>query len=266
MEEDENLILLAKKAGLNQAQADTYIEFIKNGKMTPGKVAELTNESRSNSYMICEKLEKFGLIKKTADSKLTYQPNHPMALETLAEKRRKILTKNEKIVKEGLDSLIDIFYANNQMPGSRTIYGKDAIKEVYKDILRVGEDYYFFRTPVDVENVKEEIKDFLDKKIKKGIHTYAITVEEERSLRNYKTNRDEKRLMHRTFILKEHYTSPVEIDVYGDKVAFSSFGEIKMVTFINSPLIAESMRQIMKLIIELQKSYMAEKFNKTDKI
>ena len=48
------------------------------------------------------------------------------------------------------------------------------------------------------------------------------------------------------------YTAPVEVDIYGHKVAFIAFGDTQMATIIDSPLIAEAMRQLHAM---LQESY-----------
>jgi hypothetical protein len=52
----------------------------------------------------------------------------------------------------------------------------------------------------------------------------------------------------RTWIPSEGYTAPVEIDVYGDKTAFLAFGDEFMGVIVQSPYIAESMRQMMRMI------------------
>ncbi len=255
-QEREDTILLIKKAGLTDSQAKAYLTFVNEGKLTPNDLSKLIDESRSNCYAICDKLEKYNLIEKTDDKKAAYKPNHPVTLETLAEKRRKLLTRHEKEVKEGISNLIDIFYANNQMPGARTIYGRDSIREVYKDILRVGKDNYLIRTPKDSEYGGNYLKGFLSEKAERGIYSYVIAAAVENSIRNYQDGSDKERLIHKTFIPKDFYDAPVEIDVYGDRVAFTSFGDVEMVTFITSPALAEAMRQIIKIIIRLQKDYM----------
>ena len=59
---------------------------------------------------------------------------------------------------------------------------------------------------------------------------------------------------HRTPLPDNTYTAPVEIDVYGDKVALIAFGETQMATIITSPPIAESLRQVLRIIISAHKS------------
>lgn len=52
------------------------------------------------------------------------------------------------------------------------------------------------------------------------------------------------------------YTAPVQFQAYGDKVAIIAFGETEMATIINSPVIAEATRQILKLLMKFyQENY-----------
>ena len=137
---------ILKKAGLNEAQAKLYDCLLKNGALSPTELATKTGQSRENCYAIAKKLIELGVIEQTDDKKTKYKVLNPSALEVLAEKRRKVVAKNEKFVKENLSSLLDIFYANNEMPGARTLEGIEGIKEAYLDTIRVKQDIYLLRT------------------------------------------------------------------------------------------------------------------------
>ena len=50
---DTNIL---QKAGLTESQAKGYLALIKNGALSPVELAKKTDESRTNGYMICEKL------------------------------------------------------------------------------------------------------------------------------------------------------------------------------------------------------------------
>lgn len=243
---------ILKKAGLNDAQAEVYDCLLTNGGMTPAEIAETTGLSRENCYAIAKKLVELGLIEQTDDKKAKYRVLNPSALETLAEKRRKVVAKNEKYVKDNISSLLDVFYANNEMPGARTLEGIDGIKEVFKDVLRVKQDVYFIRTTADQVLSGEKADHFLHKFRDQlpilGIHTYGLTPFNKEALQKSKT-RDEAVNFHRTFMPADDYTAPVEIQAYGDKVALISFGETEMATIITSPVIAEAVRQVLDLLM-----------------
>ena len=256
---DETDIL--KKAGLSEAQADVYSCLLTNGAMTPTELAERTEQSRENCYAVAKRLVELGLIEQVGDKKAKYKVLNPSALETLVEKRRRIMAKNEKFVKDNLSSLLDIFYANNEMPGARTIEGIDGVREVYEDNLRVRKDLYFIHTknPDSLGKDKDPdsfMRKYRDQRPLLGIHTYALTPATEKRLKRFSKIRDEATNFHRTWMPESDYTAPVEIQAYGDKVAIISFGETQMATIIISPVIAEAMRQILKSMMNFyQKNY-----------
>lgn len=255
---------ILKKAGLSETQALVYNCLLKNGAMTPTELASQTGQSRENCYMITKKLVELGLIEQTTDKKAKYRVLNPSSLEVLVEKRRKIMAKNEKYVKENLSSLLDIFYANNEMPGSRTLEGIEGIKEVYRDNLRVKKDLYFLRTRADEilghDNVESFMHDYRNQRALLNIHTYGLTPVDKYAIKNFKTGRDEATLFHRIWMPDDDYTAPVEIQAYGNKVALIAFGETQMATIITSPVIAEAIRQILKIMMKFYQEKFPQKY------
>jgi len=247
---NESLQIPIRKAGLSESQAKCYLALIEHGQLSPTDMATYTGESRTNSYMICEKLELLGLIIRKEGKKLIYIPVHPSALETLAEKRRKIMVRNEHEVKQNISPLIDLFYASTEMPGTRTLQGIDGIKEVYRDTLRTKQDLYLLRSDHDTPVMGMDFFDeYKAKRADKGIRTFALTPDSLEVVHNQA--RDEELLITRTILPKGYYTGAAEIDVYGSKVAFISFGDTQMATIIDSPPIAEAMRQVLRLLMSL---------------
>lgn len=242
-----------KKAGLSESQAKVYYVLLSNGELTPAEISEKCDETRENCYSIVKKLNEMGLIEKTEAKKATYRVLNPSNLEILAERRRRIVQKNEKFLKDNMSSLLDIFYANNEMPGARTLEGIDGIKEVYRDTLRVGKDIYLLRTRSDLDLNKDGfLSSYRMKRRKMGITTHALCPDSPEGRRNMISGQDVVNHFDRV-VIGDDYTAPVEIDVYGDKVAFISFSETQMATIITSPTISEAMRQILKSLMEFYK-------------
>lgn len=244
---DTNIL---RKAGLTESQAKGYLALIEHSPMTPTELAEATGESRTNAYAIVDKLVAFGLARKTDDKKASFAALHPAALETLAEKRRRVLMRNEQEVKQGLSPLIDLFYQLREEPGARTVQGVEGIKEVYADTLKTPDkEIYLLRTTADVPLLGNEYyEEYRTKRAARGIDTFALTPMTEISRRHADSGEDASARFHRTALPDSTYTAPVEIDVYGNKVAFIAFGETQMATIITSPPIAESMRQVLRLL------------------
>jgi len=247
MNEENSTIDTLTRAGLTRSQAKGYLALVENGALTPTALANKTGETRTNSYAIVEKLVALGLATKKDTKKALYMPLHPNNLELLAEKRRRTVEKNEQIVKKNIPSLIEMFYTNSEMPGSRTLAGIDGIKEVYNDTLRTKQDIYLLRTTADIGILGEDfLNKYRIKRAKLGINTYALTPDTPVAKLNAKDDRG--MLFHRTLMPTDIYTAPVEIDVYGNKVALIAFGETQMATIIDSPPIAEAIRQILQIM------------------
>lgn len=245
---DEELSII-RKAGLNESQAKIYLALLRNGALTPVKLAELTGEKRENCYNITKRLEELGLIEKTKDKRASYRVQNPANLEIIAEHHRRTVEKNEQFVKNNMSTLLDLFYANNYAPGSRTIEGLDGVEEAYRDALRVRKDVYLIRTQADEQigsdqDMKSFLRKYRDQLPKLGIHTYAITPDNPRARELAASGRDQEINFHRTFMPVDAYMAPVAIHVYGNKVAFIQFGEMPMTTIIESPFISAAMRQI----------------------
>jgi hypothetical protein len=143
-----------------------------------------------------------------------------------------------------------MFYAATEMPGARTLQGVEGIKEVYRETLNAKSDIYLLRTTSDEGSVGI---DFLNRyrrdRAKLGINTYALTPDVPIARIN-RAREDVKMLFHRTMMPVNAYTAPVEIDVFGNKTALISFGKTEMAVIIDSPPVAEAMRQVLQILTE----------------
>lgn len=239
---------LLEYVGLSPSQAKTYLKLIEKGELTPPQVAKLTGESRTNAYMILQKLEDLKLVEKTQQAKkLTYQPLNPIALERLAEAKRAETAKVENQIKHAMPQMLSYYYSFTEKPGIRLLQGAEGLKEIYKDTLRTKRDIYFLRTQSDVNTLgKEYFSAYKLKRAQLGITTYALTPDEPTA--RVLAEDDKLNKMVRTWLKPQDYTAPVEVNVYGDKVAFLSYGDDIMGVIVQSPSIAESMRQLFKLL------------------
>lgn len=247
-----NLELL-QSLGLSPSQANTYLKLIEKGGLTPPQVATATGESRTNAYMILQKLEDLGLVEQVETTKkLTYQPSNPVALERLAEDHRKETAQVENQIKQAMPQMLSYFYSFTEKPGIRLLQGTDGLKEIYTDTLRTKRDIYFLRTPAEVTTLGSEYySSYKQRRARLGITTYAYT-QDTPDARKYSAD-DKLNKMVRTWIKPDAYTAPVEVNVYGDKVAFLAFGDDIMGVIVQSPAIAESMRQIFKMLAKQAK-------------
>lgn len=252
-------IELIQKAGLTKPQATVYLTLVQNGSLTPAEVAERTGETRTNTYALLNKLEQLHLVRNIGQKTARYQAENPANLEVLAEKRRKIISKNEQELKGGMSALLDLFYAHNEAPGSRTLTGRDGIREVHRDVINTGETIYLIRTPFD-SKYDDLIGEFREKRAAKGIRTIALTPATPHAKQYATDGTDEKYLFERTMMPMDAYESPVEIMIYGKKVALIAYGETETITVITSPLIAAAMKEIFFMLQAYWREKMGEKW------
>ena len=237
---------ILRKAGLTESQAKGYLALIEHGSLSPGELAEKTNETRTNGYMICEKLEKLGLATKKDGRKAVYAPTHPNAVEALAERRRKAVQANEQAVKNNINELITFYYDHAEMPGVRYLEGRDGQAKIYDDIISQNQDMYLIRTPNEKKLFgKEILTNFINNRIRNGIRVQALTPFTDTS--NTDPKKDVEQLLERQFMPESSYTAPVEIDIYGSRVGFISYGETLTGVIIDNPHIADAMRQVFDL-------------------
>lgn len=243
---------LLQKIGLSKSQAEVYIRLVEKGELSPPEVAKLTGETRSNAYMVLQRLEEIGLIEKTSNAKkIAYQPLNPIALEGVVEERRAETAQVEQQIKQAMPQMLSYFYSFTEKPGIRLLQGIEGLKEIYTDTLRAKQDIYFMRTSAEVKFLGEDFfQRYKKRRAELGITTHAFT-EGPPSLK--KSLLDDANKMVRTWIKPEDYTAPVEINIYGDKVAYLVYGEEVMGVIIQSAFIADSMRQIFRMLKRVQK-------------
>lgn len=153
-----------------------------------------------------------------------------------------------------MSTLLDLFYAHNEAPGSRTLMGRDGIKEVHRDVINTGETVYLIRTPFD-SKYDDLIEIHRNQRTAKNIKTIALTPATPHAKQYATDGTDEKYLFERTMMPENAYKSPVEIMIYGKKVALISYGETEITTIITSPVIAAAFREIFLMLQDYWKEY-----------
>ncbi|MGB4761860.1 MAG: helix-turn-helix domain-containing protein [Candidatus Saccharimonas sp.] len=250
---------IARKAGLTDNQAALYMALLEHGPLSPTELIEYTSETRSNLYATADKLASLGVIEKnTTGKRVIYSAKHPASLEALAERRRKVVVRDEQTVKQGLNPLIDLFYMHNATPGTRHLQGIEGIREIYDDMLLAEGDIYLLRTTTSRSDLGHEyVAKHRQARVRAGQHMYALTADTPRAREHIRSGLDNQWLYHRTLLPTDLYIAPVEIIVYGDKAALITYGDTTMATLITSPLISEALRQLLigfTALIQTQKN------------
>lgn len=232
---------LLVQTGLSEVQAKIYLYLIKHGQSTPTEIATGVDENRTTIYSAAEKLEELGIISQKDRGKIAaYVPNHPSVLESIAEKRLRKVARQAKNLEGNLPSLINFYNEHQSTPGATTFYGREGVKMIYDKIVATGATFYFVRSPFDEKGASEDLEAHKKARVEAGIKAENITPSE---FTTYTKEDEKKWSVTRTFLPPDNYNSPVEIDIFGDNVAFINYEKNGMSTLIESPEIADAMRQ-----------------------
>ena len=233
---------LLVQAGLSEVQAKIYLYLIRHGQSTPTEVATGVDENRTTVYSALERLEKLGIVAQKDKGRVSaYVPNHPSVLESIAEKRLRSAARHAKNLEANLPSLINYYNEHQSEPGATTFYGQEGVKMIWDKVIATKKPYYFVRSRHDEAADKEALEEFKKARVEAGIESEDITPSE--FTNNTNKEMKEKFLLTRTLLPPNEYDSPVEIDIFGDNIAFINYAKNGMSTLIESPEIADAMRQ-----------------------
>ncbi len=231
---------ILKGIGLTEAQSKTYLHLLKLGEATPPELADDLGETRTTMYSILDQLQKRNLaLRLDVDKKIVYRPAHPVNLEVFVERRRNVILNWEYKMNGILPGLIRDYFATTEQPAVRFFQGREALERVYEEII---EDRNALSVLVPAEEHEymgaDFIGEFVKNRIKKNIKAEILSPALDNDKPNLKN--DKKHLIKRYWYNPEQYTSPVEVNIFGDKVAYLSFGQEVFATIIHSPQIAKS--------------------------
>lgn len=234
--------------GLNESQAKMYLALIRGGNMTPPELSALTSESRTNTYTVLDRLDELGLVKRTQKGKkLSYEAENPVALERLMERRRKEVHQAEQQVKNAMPALLNYFYTYQNRPGVRYFEGKEGILEMYVDQLRTKQDVYFIRSGGDMNLLGDKLYDIIDKRHQLGLKIHGIEPADPKDMKFAQEN-DARLGREMAWFPKATYDEPVNIYIYGNKVAIISYAEETIGVLIESPQIAAAFKQLHAIV------------------
>lgn len=241
---------ILQEIGLTETQAKAYILLIKNGSVHPADIAEKIDTTRTNTYKIFEQLEELKLAERDeSNKKLVYTAAHPLALEQLAELKRKQAAEYEQKVKATMPALLEYYFTNTEQPTVRMYQGMPGLEKVYQEQIRLGKPIRLLRSQKDIDMYGLAFMDGVRGLAHKHkISRKMIIPDDKRVYKGWQEN-DKKYGDTRTWMDLDDYTAPVEWDVYGDRVSIIIFGREEAIGIvIEHPQIAEALKQIFTML------------------
>ena len=244
---------LFERAGLNEKQAKIYACLIENGALTGKKISQITNIPRTLSYKTLKDLIrlKFVLQKREIGKITKFFPENPIILYEKIKERKNNFEKAIAEFNSIAPTLLSQYNLILEKPGIKFFEGIKGFQEIYNDIVQTNENIFLVRAITDERYEKDVapiIKKHREKRVKKNLWVDAITPKDKMALQNIqKPQYDKEQFFRRTLVDIKDYNVPVEIDIYGNKTAFLSFGKEFLGMIIESPQIAKAMKQIFEL-------------------
>ena len=226
---------ILQKMGLSTNEAKVYEALLTLGVTTANKIALEAKIQRRNVYDTIKRLKEKGLCSEYIEENIMkFKAINPQRLLDM-------LKEKEETLQQTLPAMVRHYEAISKVEETIVYRGMEAIKNLYWDVVKVGEDYYtiggkgnwldprweFFLPRFDKERLKKGIKfrHLFYHELKNPNHPrHAIT----KILKNSKYR-----------FLPKDFTSSCSIIIYGTRVGSMTWGEEPMVVVTISDVIAE---------------------------
>ncbi|MFC1598760.1 TrmB family transcriptional regulator [Patescibacteria group bacterium] len=228
--------------GLNEKEAKVYLASLELGLTTIQNIAKKAGVKRSTVYEIIETLITQNLFTVIPKGKKRY------FLAAEPTRLTELITQKQKALEQMMPELEALSKVSPIKPKIRFYEGEEGIKTVYADTIKEGQDILAF---VSVSAAyKSPVIDYLTKQYVRQRSEHKIMAKviapDSEIAKTYK-KRDDKEYRQSKLISEKDYPFSIEINVYGNKVAFISYNaEELMAVIIESKEIAKTMGLIHK--------------------
>ncbi len=234
-----NISNILQQLGFTKNEIDVYLASLELGLSSAQDIAKKANIKRTTAYSVLDSLVQRGFIGKTKENGKTRFLVEP------PDKLLFMVSNIESQLKNMLPELQAIYNSKKNKPKVFFYEGKGAIQTVYEDTLREkpseilewNTDRFFKQFPADYNYIQKRVQ----------LNIKARRMAPSNSIWHKKHKPMDKMELAETVIVPSHRFSPeVEINVYGNKVAFINYVE-KISVIIESPAIAKAMKQAYEL-------------------
>ena len=235
--------------GLSKSLATAYLALLQHGRLRPPELAAEINETRTNAYSLLDKLVELKLARKTKEGKKTiYAAENPVAFERYIQDQRDEAMERARLAKDALPELLNMYQLGSTQPGVRFYQGKKGIHQIYDEQIKAAQPITYIRTRAEIDLLGFTAVHYLRLRIAAShIPRHIISPDVPEVAVDWRQS-DKRHSITRTWFDADEYTAPVEWSVFGNKVAAISFGKEAIGMVIDSPQIAESLRQIFAML------------------
>jgi len=231
-------IELLRELGLSNGEISVYNALLDTGKAQLSKIQEKTGIERANIYTILNKLIERGLVSYIIENKKRhFQPTNPHQLISHIEEQKNKLDSTQKKIEKELPQLMKRFTAPKTKVSAEIFSGPEGIKAAWNEMLDANEIRWIGAGRYVPKMYPAFFAQWNKKRIKNKIPVHNILRYEMRGEIKKPWEYEEMK-----FLPKEFSQTPVVINIYGNKVAHSMYGQSKTIFVMESEELAQSYR------------------------
>lgn len=162
----DNLLVCLEGLGFVPLEIKIYLALLDHGAMSPYQIAKKIDISRPSIYNALEHMVTKGMVEVIPTDTVMYVAEQP---EVLLGKVENNYVRNLKDAKEGLNQYLETRYEEK----CANIEGFEIIIEKAKYILREAKEEVFINTDVELEVMKEEIQQAIDRGVRVIVFSFV---------------------------------------------------------------------------------------------
>jgi sugar-specific transcriptional regulator TrmB len=221
--------------GLTSTEAKIYLMLIDISKAQAGVLSRRTGIHRRSIYDALDRLIEKGLVSYIIENdKRYYMPTDPSRIQDMIDQQH-------VDVSSIMPTLLAKFYEQKDKQQTFFYRGKEGIKTVFEDQIKVGKDIYIIGASREVEkHLKYYLPHYTKKRVKKKIRIHALY-----ALPTHEKQPPSCKIKY----LPRSFRSLVSTNIYGSKaVIFLWLPHDPVAIQINQPDIAKTFKQYFDLL------------------
>jgi len=229
--------------GLSPAESTVYRYLLANGADTAAAIAKHTKQTRTNAYMLLNKLAESGIVEADDSTAVRrYHAANPTILQHQVRQRQQALARTNKSLELAMPELLSMFNLSQQRPGVVYLEGLDGLKVSFEDQAKSKTDLLIWGSDIANEDLRiwQVIEKGGYKRRARGIKTRALFHAEAAKwphIRDFTLKNFEVRLWGQQPFLGE-------VLIYDNRVTFTTYAPEIMVTVLTNDVMADTFRTI----------------------
>jgi len=245
--------------GLSVEEIALYVALLELGSQPASVLAKQASLKRGHTYNILARLMEQGIVQShEKDGVKCFTGCAPESLLSMLERREEDLEKTKATLLDTLPLLQKLTHPLVLPPKVRLFQGTESMKEIYNDSLRhaegvihaFGDFAHFFPKERSVE-LNDWIWRYCERRAKKGIWYEGIVNKSADSDFAFKKRREHKRRLK----MLVGIDLPVEVNIYGNRVAIMSSSRDLVGLIIEDQPIADTLRNLHRTMWQMLPEY-----------